>query len=87
MKVEELEVVVLAHDLPEYRLRAGDIGTVVGIYPEGGIEVEFVKPSGQTQALLTLTTKDIRKINKDDVLAIRTATRVGEKRHGYEVQN
>lgn len=82
MKVEELEVVVLAHNFPKYRLKAGDVGTVVGVYPGGKIEVEFVKPSGQTQALLTLTTRDIRKIDEDDILAIRHTTRVGEKKQG-----
>ncbi len=83
MKVEELEVVVLAHDLPEHKLKAGDVGTVVGIYPGGKIEVEFVKLSGQTQALLPLTIADVRKINKDDILSIRQAAQVGEKKGKY----
>ena len=86
MKVEELEVVVLARDVPRYKLKAGDVGTVVGVYPGGRIEVEFVKPSGQTQALLTLTTKDIRKIDEADILAIRHATGLGEKKRRYNVQ-
>ena len=85
MKIEELEVVALAHDFPKQGLKAGDVGTIVGVYPGGRIEVEFVKPSGQTQALLTLTTKDIKKIDEDDVLAIRHTTKVGEKKRGYKV--
>jgi hypothetical protein len=83
MKVEELEVVVLARNFPRHRLKAGDVGTVMGVYPGGKIEVEFVKPSGQTQALLTLTTRDIRKIDEDDVLAIRHASSVTERKHKY----
>ncbi len=39
MKFEKLEIVVLAQDIPEHGLRAGDLGTVVEIYPEGGVEV------------------------------------------------
>lgn len=85
MKVEELEVVVLARDLPKYKLKAGDVGTVVSVYPGGRIEVEFVKPSGKTQALLPLTIKDIRKIDEDDFLSIRHAARVGEKARKYRV--
>ena len=85
MKVEELEVVVLAHDVLKHRLKAGDVGTVVEVYPGGRIEVEFVKPSGQTQALLTLTTRDIKKIDEDDILAIRHAASVGEKKRRYKV--
>jgi hypothetical protein len=83
MKVQELEVVVLARDLPEHQLKAGDVGTVVGIYPGGKIDVEFVKPSGQTQALLPLTMEDVRKISQDDVLSIRQVTHVGEKKRKY----
>jgi hypothetical protein len=83
MKVEELEVVVLARDLPKYKLKTGDVGTVVEIYPGGRIEVEFVKPSGQTQALLPLTMEDVRKIDQDDVLSIRQATHIGEKKRKY----
>jgi hypothetical protein len=85
MKVAELDVVVLARDIPEHNLKAGDVGTIVGVYPGGGIEVEFVKPSGNTQALLTLTTKDVRKIGEDDILSIRPAAHVAEKKSKYKV--
>jgi hypothetical protein len=57
---------------------------VVGVYPGGRIEVEFVKPSGQTQALLPLTTKDVRKIDEDDILSIRHAVQVKEKKRKYK---
>lgn len=76
MKFEKLEVVVLAHDIPEHRLRAGDLGTVVEIYPRGGVEVEFVRGSGATQALLTLSERDLRKIDSHDLLATRRLAEV-----------
>lgn len=76
MKFEKLECVVLAHDVPEHGLRAGDLGTVVEIYPEGGVEVEFVRGSGATQALLTLSERDIRKIDAHDLLATRRLAKV-----------
>ncbi|MFQ5874050.1 MAG: DUF4926 domain-containing protein [Dehalococcoidia bacterium] len=76
MKLDELECVVLTHDVPEYGLRAGDLGTVVQVYPEGGVEVEFVKGSGHTQALLTLTERDVRKIESQDLLSTRRLAEV-----------
>lgn len=76
MKFEKLEVMVLAHDIPEHGLRTGDLGTVVEIYPGGGMEVEFVRGSGVTQALLTLSERDLRKIDSHDLLATRRLAKV-----------
>ena len=76
MKFEKLECVVLAHDVPEHGLRAGDLGTVVEIYPEGGVEVEFVRGSGATQALLTLNEREVRTIDAHDLLATRRLAKV-----------
>jgi len=76
VKFEKLECVVLAHDVPEHGLRAGDLGTVVEIYPEGGVEVEFVRGSGATQALLTLNEREVRKIDAHDLLATRRLAKV-----------
>jgi hypothetical protein len=76
MKFEKLECVVLAIDIAKHGLRAGDLGTIVELYPDGGIEVEFVRGSGTTQALLTLTSKDIRKIDSLDLPSIRRLAEV-----------
>ncbi|MBI2860652.1 MAG: DUF4926 domain-containing protein [Chloroflexi bacterium] len=76
MKFEKLEIVVLAHDILEHGLQASDVGTVVEIYPGGGLEVEFVRASGITQALLTLTDQDVRKIDSHDLLSIRRLAEV-----------
>jgi hypothetical protein len=76
VKFEKLEIVVLTHDIYKHGLRTGDIGTVVEIYPGGGLEVEFVRGSGITQALLTLTELDIRKIDSHDLLTTRRLAEV-----------
>lgn len=76
MRFDKLECVVLTHDFPEHGLRAGDLGTVVELYPEGAVEVEFVRASGATQALLTLTERDLRKIDSNDLLATRRLAQV-----------
>jgi hypothetical protein len=44
---------------------------VVEVYPGGGVEVEFVRGSGVTQALLTLSDRDIRKMGAHDLLTTR----------------
>jgi hypothetical protein len=50
MKFHLLNTVVLDRDLEEHRLRKGDLGAVVEVYEPDGLEVEFVRASGKTQA-------------------------------------
>ncbi len=76
MKFEKLECVVLAEDMVEHGLRAGDLGTVVEVYAGGGLEVEFVRGSGVTQALLTLSERKVRKIDPHDLLTTRRLAKV-----------
>jgi uncharacterized protein DUF4926 len=68
-----LDTVVLNRDLPEHGLRAGDVGAVVELYGPDGIEVEFVRASGQTKALVTLKSSDVRSVDDNDMLTVRTA--------------
>jgi len=63
MDLKLLDTVVLGKDIPSLGLQQGDIGTVVELYEADGIEVEFVKGVGQTQALVTLHKQDVRVIN------------------------
>jgi len=60
MTFSVLDAVVLKRDLPEHGLKRGDVGAIVEIYDEDGLEVEFVTASGRTAALITLRTADIR---------------------------
>ena len=47
--MEELDQVVVLEDLDDLPVRAGDIGTVVGVYPPNqAYEVEFMSLTGQT---------------------------------------
>lgn len=69
---EELDTVVLAHDIEKYRLKRGDVGAVVHVYENGkAIEVEFVNAEGKTVALLNLTTDDVRSIKSNEILHTR----------------
>ena len=68
-----LDTVVLVHDIPKHGLRAGDVGAVVEVYGDDAFEIEFVRPSGHTQALLTLKAADLRPVSKTDVLSVRAS--------------
>jgi hypothetical protein len=71
-----LDTVVLAADLPEHGLKAGDLGAVVEIYSDKAVEVEFVAGSGRTQALLTLSLEQVRPIAPNDMPSVRPANDV-----------
>jgi hypothetical protein len=73
MKLALLDTVVLNRDLPEHGLRAGDLGAVVELYGSDGVEVEFVRASGQTKALVTLKPTDLRSVADNDMLAVRAS--------------
>ena len=74
MKHKLLDCVVLAKELPEFGLRVGDLGTIVAIYDPDGLEIEFIKASGETQAVLTLTEADVRPIKADDIISVRPSS-------------
>jgi len=73
MSFELLDTVVLSHDLPEHGLRAGDLGAIVETYGGESFEVEFVRPTGRTQALVSLGSEDLRALDANDVLAVRAS--------------
>ncbi len=72
-----LDTVVLDRDLPEHGLRRGDVGAVVETYEPDGLDVEFVLASGETQALVELTTNDVRPTRARDMIAVRDLDRTG----------
>jgi hypothetical protein len=72
MKLQLLDTVVLTNDLPAHGLQAGDLGAVVEVYEPDGLEVEFVTAAGRTQALLTLSTSDVRPVADTDLVAVRS---------------
>jgi hypothetical protein len=71
--IPELELVVLLHDVDQFGLQHGDIGTVVHAYTNGpAYEVEFVTADGYTVAVLTLTEDEIRPRLGKEILHIRS---------------
>jgi len=70
--INELDSVVLSHDVEEYGLKAGDVGAVVYCYSDGAAyEVEFVSGEGDTIAVLTLDSRDIRQMHSKEILHAR----------------
>ena len=71
MRFKLLETVVLNRDLPDRRLKKGDLGAIVHVYAPDGLEVEFVSASGRTEALVTLKESDVRALADDDLITVR----------------
>jgi hypothetical protein len=70
-----LDTVVLTRDFPDAGLQEGDLGAVVEVLGDDRYEVEFVRVSGETQALVELGGDDLRAVREDDVVAVRRADR------------
>jgi len=69
---DELDTVVLAHDIDEYFLKRDDVGVIVHCYKNNtAYEVEFVTGDGQTVALITLKPEDIRLMGHREILSVR----------------
>ena len=69
--LEETELAVLTVDLPEYGLKAGDVGTVVLVHGHKGYEVEFMTLTGQTVAVATVRAGQLRPVSARDVSHVR----------------
>jgi hypothetical protein len=70
--VREHDCIVLTQNLPEEGLRAGDVGTVVHIYQDGAAyEVEFVTLTGQTVAVATVLSSQLRPVGRQDIAHAR----------------
>ena len=70
--IDELDTVVLTHDIEEYDLKQGDIGTAVHVYKNNAAyEVEFITGEGETIAVLTLTPDDVRAMGEREILHVR----------------
>ena len=69
--IRELDSVVLTADLPEHRLRAGDVGTVVSLHGDRGYEVEFVALDGETLAVVSLDASRVRPIGSGEMAHAR----------------
>ena len=58
--IKELDTIVLTVDLPEHRLKKGDVGTVVLLHGSAGYEVEFLTLGGDTLVVVSLSKDQVR---------------------------
>jgi len=70
-KIKLLETVALLEDLPERKLKRGEVGTVVEVLAPDVYEVEFCDDEGQTYAELALRGEQLVALhNRGEALKI-----------------
>lgn len=70
--IDDLSTIVLTTGLPQHKLRAGDLGTVVLVHQGGtAYTVEFATLGGETLAMVTLAADQIRPTRSNDVAHVR----------------
>jgi hypothetical protein len=71
--IKEHERVILTRTMPDERLEAGDVGTVVHVYRDGlAYEVEFTTLDGRTAAVVTVEASDVRPVSRREITHART---------------
>ncbi len=70
--IKEFDEVALTEDLPEYHLKAGDVGTVVDITPNGKqYTLEFFNFAGETVAVVPVAPTKVRLVGSREVTHAR----------------
>jgi hypothetical protein len=70
--IKEHERVILTTDLPQYQLKAGDVGVVVMIHGEHeGYELEIFGADGHTLDVVTVEAHQVRPVGRRDLLHVR----------------
>ncbi len=65
--IKELDPVILTVDLPEHRLKKGDVGTVVPVHNISGYEVEFMTLGGETIGVVSLSKNQVRTVGSREI--------------------
>lgn len=70
--MKEHDRVVLNSDIDERRLKAGDIGTLVHVYPDReAVEIEFVALDGKTIAVVQASARQVRPLGANEIAHAR----------------
>ena len=80
--IRELDNVVLTVDLPEHRLKKGDVGTVVLLHDSRGYEVEFMTRGGETLAVVSLLKDQVRPVGSREIAQARAFYQVARSKRG-----
>jgi hypothetical protein len=74
--IQEWDVVALTVDVPEHGLIGGDVGTVVLAHGSEEYEVEFMTLQGETIAVVSLVSDQVRLIGQRDIAHARPMSSV-----------
>ena len=78
MRFKEFQQVALAKDIPENKLRRGDLATIVDIHPANGGEaaysIEVFNALGETIAVTTVPESVLEELTANEVLHVRSLT-------------
>jgi hypothetical protein len=70
--INEFDQVALTTDLPEYHLKAGDVGVVVDITPNGNqYTIEFFNFDGDTVAVVPVAPSHVRQLSSREITHAR----------------
>ena len=70
--IQEHDCIVLTQDLAAEGLQRGDVGTVIHIHGGGAAyEVEFMTLTGQTVAVATVLSAQLRPVSARDLSHVR----------------
>lgn len=81
MRYELFQRVALAKDLPEKRLRRGDIVTIVDSHPpdggEPGYSIEVFNALGETILVTVVPESCLQPLTADDIMHVRSLAAAG----------
>ena len=76
MTLKLYQEIALAHNIPKYQLKQGDIATLINFVPhptgdETGCILEVFNAIGESIKVVTVLISAIKKLTKDDILTSR----------------
>ncbi len=75
MRFKQFQQVALARDIPEKKLRQGDLATIVDTHPanegEVGYSIEIFNALGDTIAVTIVPESFIKELTADEILHVR----------------
>jgi len=76
MKYKLFKEVVLLKDVPEKKLKKGDVATIVEHHPsettEDGYTLEVFNALGETIAVVTVAESEIESLKEDEIFSVRS---------------